>query len=55
MNHKNCYYLLFERLTSVRNYDSIVVMEKGAIIATGTHATLMETCGLYREIVKREG
>jgi ABC-type multidrug transport system fused ATPase/permease subunit len=30
-------------------------MEKGAIIATGSHKELMEECGLYREMVLREG
>lgn len=43
------------RLSSVRDYDSIIVMEKGVIIATGTHKELMEECELYREMVKREG
>jgi subfamily B ATP-binding cassette protein MsbA len=43
------------RLSSVKDYDMIVVMNQGEILATGTHAELMEECGLYREMVLREG
>jgi ABC-type multidrug transport system fused ATPase/permease subunit len=32
------------------NADCIVVLDKGSIIETGTHASLLEKKGLYRQL-----
>ena len=32
------------------NSDVILVLDEGELIASGTHAELMETCSIYREI-----
>ncbi|WP_017544390.1 ATP-binding cassette domain-containing protein, partial [Nocardiopsis prasina] len=42
--------LITHRLASVRMADQIVVLERGRVIAQGTHAQLMAEGGLYREL-----
>jgi ATP-binding cassette subfamily B protein len=38
------------RLATVRRADRIVVMEKGRIVAAGTHAALVREEGLYARL-----
>ncbi|MEV1292453.1 ABC transporter ATP-binding protein [Pseudonocardia sp. NPDC049635] len=40
------------RLSTVLDADEIVVMEASRIVARGTHAELLETSGLYRDLVE---
>jgi ATP-binding cassette, subfamily B, multidrug efflux pump len=40
-----------QRVSTIRNADQIVVLDAGRIVATGTHAGLMDTSETYREIV----
>ncbi|MFF1528828.1 ABC transporter ATP-binding protein [Cellulomonas sp. NPDC058312] len=40
-----------QRVATIRDADRIVVLDEGAVVGTGTHAELLETCGTYREIV----
>jgi ATP-binding cassette subfamily B protein len=40
-------FIIAHRLSTVRNADLIVVMDRGAIIETGTHYSLMEQKGMY--------
>ncbi len=40
-----------QRVSTIRNADQIVVLDAGRIVATGTHADLMDTSETYREIV----
>ncbi len=40
--------VIAHRLSTVRNSDRIVVIEKGEIVETGTHRELMDLGGLYR-------
>lgn len=42
--------LITHRLASVRMADRIVVLDKGRVIAQGTHEELMREGGLYREL-----
>lgn len=42
------------RLSTVKNADQIVVMEKGKIVETGTHAELTRQQGKYYELVKNQ-
>lgn len=39
-----------QRVSSVKNCDSILVIEDGEIIGAGTHKELMENCRQYKEI-----
>lgn len=42
------------RLSTVKNADQIVVMEKGDIVEIGTHAELTKQQGKYYELVKNQ-
>ena len=39
-----------QRVSSVKDCDTIIVMEKGEIIGSGTHEELLASCPVYREI-----
>ena len=42
------------RLSTVRNADQIVVLEKGKIVETGTHESLIVAEGAYYHLVKNQ-
>ncbi|MDO4188536.1 MAG: NHLP family bacteriocin export ABC transporter peptidase/permease/ATPase subunit [Lachnospiraceae bacterium] len=42
------------RLSTVRDCDEIIVMDKGKVVDRGTHEELMSRGGLYKEIVSSE-
>ena len=41
--------IIAQRVASVQDADMILVMDNGRIVASGTHAELMENCAIYRE------
>ncbi|MDM8086002.1 ABC transporter ATP-binding protein [Cellulomonas cellasea] len=43
--------IVAQRVATIRHADEIVVLEGGAIVARGTHESLLETSETYREIV----
>ena len=43
--------IVSQRANSIRQADRIIVMEDGEAVGIGTHNELMESCGIYREIV----
>lgn len=47
-------FVIAHRLSTVRNADLIMVMEKGKISASGTHETLLNSSRLYSEIYNRQ-
>jgi len=44
--------IVAHRLSTVRNADKIVVLEKGEVVETGTHRELVEKKGAYYNLVK---
>lgn len=50
MKDRTC-FVIAHRLSTIAHADRILVMEKGAVIESGTHAELMETDGRYRDMV----
>ncbi len=40
-------FVIAHRLSTIHNADKIIVMDRGEIVETGTHETLMEKKGLY--------
>ncbi len=50
--------IVSQRVATIKGSDQILVLDQGRIIAKGTHAELMESCEVYREIalsqLKRE-
>jgi ATP-binding cassette subfamily B multidrug efflux pump len=43
-------FVIAQRISTVVNADQILVLDKGAVAARGTHAELMETSPIYAEI-----
>ena len=42
--------MVAQKISTIRDADSIVVMDKGRVVQQGTHEELLETCEIYREI-----
>jgi ABC-type multidrug transport system fused ATPase/permease subunit len=53
MQHRTC-IVIAHRLSTVRNADEIVVLEKGRIMERGTHDTLIQHGGLYQKLVSMQ-
>jgi len=47
-------FVIAHRLSTVRNADRIVVIDKGAIIEQGSHSELMEKDGLYKRLYQMQ-
>ncbi len=47
-------FVIAQRLSTVRIADLILVLDKGRIVARGTHEGLLRTSGLYAEIYHRQ-
>ena len=46
--------IIAQRVTSVMEADLILVMDDGCVVAQGTHAELMETCEIYRDVYQSQ-
>jgi ATP-binding cassette subfamily B multidrug efflux pump len=49
-----CVVIVAQRVSTIIDADQIVVVEDGAIVGTGTHDELLETCPTYVEIVESQ-
>jgi len=46
--------IIAHRLSTVRNADQIIVLDKGRIKETGTHKELFKNNGLYRKLISKQ-
>ena len=46
--------IIAQRIASVRNADRIMVLDRGKILAIGTHNELMQSCDLYQDIYRSQ-
>ena len=46
--------IIAHRLSTVRDADKIIVLEKGRVVGIGKHAELMKGCPQYRALVERQ-
>lgn len=46
--------IIAQRVSSVQDADKIIVMDDGRIAAVGTHAQLLESCEIYREVYESQ-
>jgi len=43
--------IVAQRVSTIMDADNIIVLDEGKCVGQGSHAALMNTCGVYREIV----
>ena len=46
--------IVAQRVSTIRDADTIVVLEDGRVVGHGTHDSLLETCTTYQEIVESQ-
>jgi ATP-binding cassette subfamily B protein len=47
-------FVIAQRISTVRNADQIIVLDKGEVVAMGTHTDLMEDSPIYAEIINSQ-
>ena len=43
-------FIVAQRISTIKNADKIIVLDKGRITGIGKHDELMENCTVYKEI-----
>jgi ATP-binding cassette subfamily B protein len=46
--------IVAQRVSTIMDAERIIVLDEGKCVGQGTHATLMHTCDIYREIVESQ-
>jgi ABC-type multidrug transport system fused ATPase/permease subunit len=46
--------IIAHRLSTVRDADKIIVMDKGSVVGEGTHDELMQTSPVYQNLVTHQ-
>jgi ABC-type bacteriocin/lantibiotic exporter with double-glycine peptidase domain len=55
IKRRNCAVLIIaHRLSAIRDCDEILVLDKGRVVQRGTHASLMQSEGPYKNLVASE-
>lgn len=52
--HDAAIIVVAQRVSSIIDADNIIVLDSGSIAGTGTHEELLESCAIYKEIVKSQ-
>ncbi|MFN3999478.1 hypothetical protein [Algoriphagus sp.] len=47
-------FIIAHRLSTVRNADQIIVIDKGKIVEQGPHVELVNSKGIYYDLVKNQ-
>ena len=47
-------FIVSQRIGTVMNADRIIVLDEGRVVGIGTHAELLRTCAVYREIAESQ-
>lgn len=48
--HDKTIFMIAQKISTIRDADNIIVLDKGHIVNQGTHDYLMKNCNLYQEI-----
>ena len=54
VRHKSTTFVVAQRISTVLNADKIVVLDRGKIVAQGTHQELLKTSPIYQEIYESQ-
>ena len=50
LSYRPTVFIISQRAASIMQADLILVLDDGRVVGKGTHAELLESCGIYREI-----
>jgi subfamily B ATP-binding cassette protein MsbA len=52
--HERTTFVIAHRFSTILSADTIVVMDRGRIVAQGEHEELLETCETYKQLYERQ-